>query len=233
MECYDGRNPFRYTPRTAPPHIRRKWARLGLKVRRKIAPFRRKLAQLGADLQDCNRRFHELMAGARRQTPLRYSGEVESHLPRRPMQGPEVWLDREDEQEEPVHGPAVWLAHSRRRRAANPELLLVGNNPGVRRYIREWTRNKGGRNVRRRRRHNRRHGRNLPLTIKSGGRRHTFRALVKKYGVKGALKHWRGKKKYHGYVRRGRIAANRRHRRGGRRRRSHNRRRSFRRRRRR
>jgi len=45
----------------------------------------------------------------------------------------------------------------------------------------------------------RRRGRNLPLTVRIGGRKHTWRALVKRYGVRGAKRKWRSKKKkYHG-----------------------------------
>jgi len=42
---------------------------------------------------------------------------------------------------------------------------------------------------------------NLPLTIKRGGRKHTWMALVRKHGVMGAKKIWRRAKKYHGYTR--------------------------------
>lgn len=230
-------NKSRYTALTAPPHIRRKWALLGLKIRRKIAPFRRKMKVLEADLESCNQRFWTLSQEQKHEAPIEELGE-ESVVESAPAMATRV----EAEPWEPGYSPseevawrhpglaqarleqerraqAMFAAPSRRRgRAANPELLLVGNNPGYGR----GRLNKGGRKVRRRR--SRRKGRNLPLTVRSGGRRHTFRALVKRYGVKGALKHWRGKKKFHGYTRT-RVAANR-----GRRRRSRsrNRRRSFR-----
>lgn len=94
-----------------------------------------------------------------------------------------------------------------RQRANNPELLVM-SNPGRRRRS---GRVSGSLHVRGRRAMRRRR-RNLPLTVRIGGRKHTWRALVKKHGVKGARKYWRGKKKFHGYSRK-RVAANRRRRR--------------------
>jgi hypothetical protein len=229
-------NKSRYTALTAPPHIRRKWAMLGLKIRRKIAPFRRRLKGLEADLESCNRRFWTLSQEQKHEEPIEELGEeavVASELPAavraeaeplEPGYSPaeeDAWRHPRRAQarlEQERRAQAMFLKPSRRRaRAANPELLLVGNNPGYGRRA-----NKGGRQVRRRR--SRRKGRNLPLTIRTGGRRHTFRALVKRYGVTGASKLWRRKKKFHGYTKK-RVSANR-----GRRRRSRsrNRRRSFR-----
>jgi hypothetical protein len=129
------------------------------------------------------------------EAPVHAPPAYASAATRLPVRGPSI-----EEEVDELIGPAHWPVQLRRK-AANPELLLVGNNPGIGREIRMWAKNKGGSNVRRRRRK----GRNMPLTVRLGGRRHTFRALVKKFGVKGALKKWRGKKKFHGYKRRGRV----------------------------
>jgi len=106
---------------------------------------------------------------------------------------------------------------SRRLRGKNPELLVMYNPdgspssavPGAELNVRQHRTRRGA--MRRRRR-----GRNLPLTVRIGGRKHTWRALVKRYGVRGAKRKWRGKKKYHGYSR------TRVHNRRGRRRRRYN-----------
>jgi hypothetical protein len=58
----------------------------------------------------------------------------------------------------------------------------------------------------------RRHRRNKPLTVRVGGKKYTWRGLVKRHGVKAALRKWRGKRKYHGWTKT-RVAANPRRRR--------------------
>ena len=50
-------------------------------------------------------------------------------------------------------------------------------------------------------RRRRRKASNKPLTVRLGGRRHTWRALSRKYGPMKAKKLWRRAKKYHGYSR--------------------------------
>jgi hypothetical protein len=60
----------------------------------------------------------------------------------------------------------------------------------------------------------RRRRRNYPITAKVGGRKHTWKKLVRKYGVKKATKMWRKGKRFHGYTKT--RCMNRRHRKGGR-----------------
>jgi hypothetical protein len=100
-----------------------------------------------------------------------------------------------------------------RRVARNPELLVLYNSGSRRR------RNSVGAgvefNVRKhrvRRSEMRRRRRNLPLTVRRGRRKSTWKGLVKRFGVKRAAKMWRKSKKYHGYSRT-RVANRRRRRR--------------------
>lgn len=61
----------------------------------------------------------------------------------------------------------------------------------------------------------RRKSKNMPLTVRVGGKRHTWKALTRRYGPMKAAKIWKKSKKLHGYSRT-RVAAN------GRRRRARN-----------
>jgi hypothetical protein len=92
--------------------------------------------------------------------------------------------------------------------ANNPELLTVDNPGGRRRRSRYNAYNKGGATVARRRRTRRRssrrrsRSRNKPMTVRHGKRLLTYRALVKKYGVRKGGSVWRKGKKHHGRARR-------------------------------
>jgi hypothetical protein len=85
----------------------------------------------------------------------------------------------------------------------NPELLIVRNrfrsacrNPSrVKLVIKR--RRRADTMRRRRRRHRKCYSRGIK-TIRIGGRKRSWRSLVKQFGVKGAKKRWRGKKKYCG-----------------------------------
>jgi hypothetical protein len=79
--------------------------------------------------------------------------------------------------------------------SANPE-LLVYTNPGRRHF-------RGGVGSLRVRHHRRRRSRNYPVTVMFKGRRHTWKTLVRQYGVKVAARHWHRGRKYHGYTKRG------------------------------
>lgn len=83
-----------------------------------------------------------------------------------------------------VSGGAIWLGRKSFVKS-NPELLVVTNNPHGKRSTA----------MRRRRKSRRRNGK---LTVRIGGRRRSWKSLVKQFGVKGAKRKWRGKKKYSG-----------------------------------
>jgi hypothetical protein len=79
--------------------------------------------------------------------------------------------------------------------STNPELLVM-MNPGRRHF----SRGVGSLSIRHRRHNMRRRRRNYPITAKVGGRKHTWKKLVRKFGVKRAAKLWRKGKRYHGYT---------------------------------
>lgn len=87
------------------------------------------------------------------------------------------------------------MSRRRRRHRRNPELMVIGN-PRRRRRLR-----RGRRRLRFRRApklYVRRLALNLPLTVRYKRRYMTFRGLVRRLGVMGAVKVFRSKQKYHG-----------------------------------
>lgn len=93
--------------------------------------------------------------------------------------------------------------YQQREMARNPE-LLVWRNPGRRSSGLEASgllvkRRKSKMRKRRKSRRSRRRARNGKMYIKVGGKRLSWRGVVKKYGgVKKAARKWRSSKKFHG-----------------------------------
>jgi hypothetical protein len=99
-----------------------------------------------------------------------------------------------------------------RRVSKNPELLVMYNPNGGRAAAGAGVEFNVRKHTVRRKAMRRRRRRNLPLTVRSGRRKHTYRALVRRVGVKRAAKMWRKAKKFHGYSKH-RVSANKRRRR--------------------
>ena len=194
-------NRSRYTVATAPRRVRMKWLKKAQAARKYYARCRKKY---GVHLQ------HQ--AGSHH---LGFSCG---------SSGPGPVIPPVSQATVPPPPPVPEYASSRME-GHNPELLIY-SNPG-RRYFyhgvgsmkvlrRSVSRGRGVKRHRRtnmRRRHRR--SRNYPVTASVGGRKHTWKSLVKKLGVKKAAKAWRKGKRYHGYTKT--RCMNRRHKRRSRR----------------
>ena len=82
-----------------------------------------------------------------------------------------------------------------REQEENPELLMYTNPQ--REYFSGGV---GTMRLKRRSARRCRRGRNLPVTARVGSRKHTWRSLVKRLGVKKAARAWRSGKRFHGYT---------------------------------
>lgn len=162
-----GYNKSRYTVRDAPRHVRRRWARLGQKMRLKYKPFKFRIRGLEHDLSQCE----GALSGGQR---------VSSVIPEIPaerykMLGPEVFL-RKNPELVVVNNPEDEIRDYVSRWTKNPR-----------------KRRKGGTKMRRRRKNRKvAVGRK---TIRYRGRKTTWRGLVKRCGVMGAKRIWRKSKK--------------------------------------
>jgi hypothetical protein len=180
----------KYTVVDAPRRVRLRWARKAAITRR----ANKKLRECKAQLVGCSQKLEA--------APILSSGR---DMRRYDYMSPEV--SQYDELAESAPQAAAeyvgygYSANPCRRRSLNPELMVV-HNPG-RHY-----RSRAGRvslSVRHRRNNMRRKSRNLPLTVKIGRKRHTYRRFIRaamkggKMTMKQAARKWKRSKKFHGY----------------------------------
>lgn len=172
------RNPRKYTVATAPKRVRMKWLKKAIAAKKYYAKCRRKY---GVQLHRAASGGHMSFACGSGPGPV-----IPPPPPPRPSApGMAFGLPRS-----PHMGVEDFHTVGE-----NPELLVM-TNP-----VRRYSRGVGSlRLLKRRRPTMRRRRRNYPVTARVGGRKHTWKKLVKKYGVKGAAKFWRRSKRYHGYT---------------------------------
>ena len=200
----------KYTVLTAPRHVRLRWLKKARETRRKNY------------LAACRKLRKQKAASSLVVSPSASRAEYHSAAPSLGGEAPVgggFTSYYKSHREAPVStsGWAGW-----RPQQTNPELLVVSN---------PW--NKAARLARRRMRRlgakrpsvfvtnhkirrnssMRRRRRNFPVTAKIGGRKHTWKALVRKHGVKVAAKKWKKARKFHGYSKARILAKNRRRRR--------------------
>ena len=217
---YYGENPSKYSVTDAPTSVRKRWARQGAKTRLRnlLATCREHMSEaymiafgeVGRSapppgLREYGLRFGDFSGkGNYRPIPRQKSKrealvKTRSRSPskRHPKSRTEYadvsvgYMDdiRSPELYTPITEPVgvqlppggkQWLGS--RHKASNPELLIVSNPRG---------RSKMRRRARRK---------NSPLTVSVRGRRHGWKGLVRRYGVRKAAKLWRkSKRKRHGY----------------------------------
>lgn len=204
---------MRYTPANAPRHIRRKWAK------KAWSPAARRLRKCHRDLKGerISSAIGMSVTSALQAADLKRSEETlealktSSHPARVDLPNPGekftvIDTDSNERYTENQKSEAYkraaeimarghhykiesheigsrWFSTGGPRERRNPELLVVTSNP----------RERSG-TMRRRRR------RNGKITAMIGGKRRSWRGLVRKWGFKGASKRWRKAKKYHGGV---------------------------------
>lgn len=199
-------NPSKYTPLNAPKRVRRMWAHRAHQSHRK---------NLRKNLTACQGMLQDMVdsAAAHSRNPVtkdgysyslkKVDGEyiVRFHKDGKWLgEGPTYYTD--DKQD--ALGTAEHMLQQYRQRevARNPE-LLVWRNPGRRSTglsVRGLSvkRRKSKMRKRRKKSRSRRRARNGKMYIKVGGKKLTWRGVVRKYGIKKGARRWKKSSKFHG-----------------------------------